>query len=48
MRQYSSDIAFTPSVKDIQTAKGSRFNYERIVPTQLCQGSKTAQAARLR
>jgi uncharacterized protein len=30
MRQYSSDIAFTPSVKAIQTAKGSRFNYERM------------------
>lgn len=30
MRQYSSDIAFTPSVKAIQTAKGSRSNYERM------------------
>ena len=30
MRQYSSDIAFTPSVKAIQTAKGSRYNYERM------------------
>ncbi|MEQ1830136.1 MAG: pyridoxamine 5'-phosphate oxidase family protein, partial [Pirellula sp.] len=30
MRQYSSDIAFTPSVKAIQTAKGSRYNYERL------------------
>ena len=30
MHQYPSDIAFTPSVKAIQTAKGSRFNYERM------------------
>ena len=30
MRQYSSDIAFTQSVKAIQTAKGSRYNYERM------------------
>ncbi len=30
MRQYFSDIAFTPSVKAIQTAKGSRYNYERM------------------
>lgn len=30
MRQYSSDIAFTPSVKAIQTTKGSRYNYERM------------------
>lgn len=30
MRQHSSDIAFTPSVKAIQTAKGSRYNYERM------------------
>ena len=29
MRQYSSDIAFTPSVKAIQTEKGSRPNYAR-------------------
>lgn len=30
MHQYPSDIAFTPSVKAIQTTKGSRFNYERM------------------
>lgn len=30
MRQYSSDIAFTPSVKAIQTEKGSRANYARM------------------
>lgn len=30
MHQYPSDIAFTPSVKAIQTAKGSRYNYERM------------------
>ena len=30
MRQYSSDIAFTPSVKAIQTEKGSRPNYARM------------------
>lgn len=30
MRQFSSDIAFTPAVKSIQTAKGSRKNYSRM------------------
>ncbi|MFY7877508.1 MAG: pyridoxamine 5'-phosphate oxidase family protein [Pirellula sp.] len=30
MRQYSSDIAFTPSVKTIQTEKGSRSSYARM------------------
>lgn len=30
MRHYSSDIAFTPSVKAIQTEKGSRSNYARM------------------
>ena len=30
MHQYSSDIAFTPSVKAIQTEKGSRSNYARM------------------
>ena len=30
MRQFSSDIAFTPSVKAIQTEKGSRPNYARM------------------
>ena len=30
MRQYSSDIAFTPAVKDIQTDKGSRPSYARM------------------
>ena len=30
MRQYSSDVAFTPSVKAIQTEKGSRSNYARM------------------
>ena len=30
MHQYPSDIAFTPSVKAIQTEKGSRSNYERM------------------
>ena len=30
MRQYSSDIAFTPAVKAIQTAKGSRASYARV------------------
>ncbi len=30
MHQYPSDIAFTPSVKAIQSAKGSRSNYERM------------------
>jgi hypothetical protein len=30
MRQFSSDIAFTPAVKAIQTAKGSRSTYARV------------------
>ena len=30
MRQYPSDIAFTPAVKDIQTAKGSRASYAKV------------------
>lgn len=30
MRQYSSDIAFTPAVKAIQSDKGSRTSYSRM------------------
>ena len=30
MRQFSSDIAFTPAVKEIQAAKGSRSSYTRM------------------
>lgn len=30
MRQFSSDIAFTPAVKEIQTDKGSRSSYARM------------------
>lgn len=30
MRQFSSDIAFTPSVKAVQTEKGSRISYARM------------------
>ncbi|HTN76686.1 MAG TPA: pyridoxamine 5'-phosphate oxidase family protein [Pirellulaceae bacterium] len=30
MRQFSSDIAFTPAVKSIQAAKGSRSGYARM------------------
>ncbi len=30
MRQFSSDIAFTPAVKSIQTSKGSRSGYARM------------------
>lgn len=30
MREFSSDIAFTPSVKDMQTQKGSRPAYARM------------------
>ena len=30
MRQYPSDIAFTPAVKGIQTAKGSRAGYAKV------------------
>jgi len=33
MRQYSSDIAFTPAVKGIQTDKGSRSSYVRMEKT---------------
>lgn len=30
MRRYASDIAFTPEVKQIQTAKGSRAGYAKL------------------
>lgn len=30
MRRYSSDIAFTPAVKALQTEKGSRTTYARL------------------
>jgi len=30
MRQYPSDIAFTPAVKGIQTANGSRTSYAKV------------------
>lgn len=30
MRQFPSDIAFTPAVKGVQTAKGSRASYARV------------------
>jgi uncharacterized protein len=30
MRQYPSDIAFTPAVKALQTAKGSRAGYAKV------------------
>jgi predicted pyridoxine 5'-phosphate oxidase superfamily flavin-nucleotide-binding protein len=30
MRQYPSDIAFTPAVKGIQAAKGSRASYAKV------------------
>ena len=30
MRQFPSDIAFTPAVKSIQQAKGSRANYAKV------------------
>ncbi len=30
MRQFSSDIAFTPAVKAVQTVKGSRNSYSRM------------------
>ncbi len=29
MRQYPSDIAFTPAVKAVQAAKGSRDSYAK-------------------
>jgi predicted pyridoxine 5'-phosphate oxidase superfamily flavin-nucleotide-binding protein len=30
MRRYASDIAFTPEVKQVQTAKGSRAGYAKL------------------
>lgn len=30
MRQYASDVAFTPAVKQVQTAKGSRASYAKV------------------
>jgi predicted pyridoxine 5'-phosphate oxidase superfamily flavin-nucleotide-binding protein len=30
MRQYASDIAFTPAVKAFQSRKGSRFSYSKV------------------
>jgi hypothetical protein len=30
MRPFPSDIAFTPAVKAIQTAKGSRASYAKV------------------
>lgn len=30
MRQFSSDIAFTPAVKNIQAKKGSRYSYSQM------------------
>jgi len=30
MRQFPSDIAFTPAVKTIQKAKGSRASYAKV------------------
>jgi predicted pyridoxine 5'-phosphate oxidase superfamily flavin-nucleotide-binding protein len=30
MRQFSSDIAFTPSVKEVQSRRGSRRIYEKV------------------
>jgi len=44
MHQYPSDIAFTPSVKAIQTTKGSRSNYERM---ELGGGWETAVTPQL-
>jgi hypothetical protein len=30
VHEYSSDIAFTPSIKSVQTRKGSRRAYRRM------------------
>ena len=30
MRQFPSDIAFTPAVKGVQAAKGSRAGYAKV------------------
>ena len=30
MRQYASDIAFTPAVNEIQSRKGSRSSYSKV------------------
>jgi hypothetical protein len=37
-RSYPSDMAFTPAVKQIQTAKGSRASYAHM---EACRGWET-------
>ncbi len=42
-RQFASDIAFTPSVKAIQTEKGSRGPYEKVEQGRGWQTTVTAE-----
>ena len=42
MRQYPSDIAFTPAVKGIQAAKGTRDGYAKVKS----RGGRTPALAR--
>ena len=45
MRRYPSDIAFTPAVKQIQVAKGSRAGYARVESGQGWETSVTPELA---
>ncbi|HKH26971.1 MAG TPA: pyridoxamine 5'-phosphate oxidase family protein [Sphingomicrobium sp.] len=46
-RAYSSDVAFTPSVKGVQTRKGSRHGYARIEERGAWQTRITPDLARI-
>lgn len=43
MRQFPSDVAFTPAVKEIQAAKGSRSSYARMEQGQGWQTTVTPE-----
>ena len=45
MRQFPSDVAFTPTVKGIQAAKGSRASYARMEEGQGWQTTVTPELA---
>ncbi|MBA4192018.1 MAG: pyridoxamine 5'-phosphate oxidase [Planctomycetaceae bacterium] len=45
MRQFPSDVAFTPAVKGVQTAKGSRASYARVEQGQGWQTRVTPDLA---
>jgi predicted pyridoxine 5'-phosphate oxidase superfamily flavin-nucleotide-binding protein len=46
-RAYSSDVAFTPSVKGVQTRKGSRHGYARMEERGAWQNRITPDLARI-